>query len=114
MGDATDPTGGARVTSIDVLAEMIATLKVIQQALQNPPKPESITEEERGLLIVLRLKNPTQNSVATAMGYKNYRALKKFPVVLEAIRRIQMMRTVTRGSGRSITDHTLADDSAEY
>ncbi|WP_437231044.1 hypothetical protein SH661x_002288 [Planctomicrobium sp. SH661] len=92
--------------SLRALPQLVDALREISSG-QNAP---SITEEERGMLLVLRLKNPTQRNVAKAMGLSDHTSLRKYPVVIEAIRRFKIMKTVTVGNGRSITDHTLSDE----
>lgn len=96
-----------------ILSKLASSVEKLADATytKSDTKAEKITEEERGLLLVLRLKNPTQRSVAKAMGLPDHTSLRKYPAVVEAIRRFRIMKTVTMGSGRSITDHTLADDS---
>lgn len=94
-------------TTKDILKDIAESLRCLAQVaseLKEPAlKEPALTDEERGLLLVLRLKNPTERSVSKAMGLKDHTSLRRFPVVKEAIRRWKIMKTVTAGEVRHCT-----------
>lgn len=95
--------------------ELLERIAVAVESLVPSPKSslDDITDEERGLLLILRLKKPTMRSVAKAMGLADHTCLRKYPAILEGPRRWRIMQTVTAGSGRSVTDYTLIDGSID-
>lgn len=93
-------------TSSDVFQDIAKSLRDIATAVKSggvSPTEKPLTEEERGIMLVLRLPNPTERSVAKAMGYRDHTALRKFPAVKEAIYRWKIMKTVTGGSRDNYT-----------